>query len=68
MKKKLICLLAACFLLAAGAYAASGENSLVSLTYLKETFFGQVEDRVDRASDRSDEVILGESNHGEAGL
>lgn len=67
MKKKLICLLAACFLLAAGAYAASGENSLVSLTYLKETFFGQVEDRVDRALDRSDEVILRGSNHGEAG-
>lgn len=67
MKKKLICLLAACLLLAAGAYAAGGEHSLVSLTYLKETFFRQVEDQVDRALDRSDEVILGASDQGETG-
>lgn len=58
MMKKLAFLLSACLLLAAVAYAAGGEDSLVSLSYLTWTFLGNVEKRVDQKLDESDEAIL----------
>ncbi len=65
MMKKLAFLLSACLFLAAVAYAVSGEDSLVSLSYLTGTFFGNVEDRVDQKLDQSDEAILDQAAGGE---
>ena len=68
MMKKLALLLSACLLLAAVAYAAGGEDSLVSLSYLTGTFLGNVEDRVDQKLDQSDEAILEQAADGELDL
>ena len=68
MKKKLAFLLSACLLLAVAAYAAGGEDSLVSLSYLTGTFLGNVEDRVDQELDKSDAAILEQAADGEIDL
>lgn len=68
MMKKLVLLLSACLLLAAVAYAAGGEDSLVSLSYLTGTFLRNVEDRVDQKLDQSDEAILEQGADGELDL
>lgn len=68
MMKKLALLLSACLLLAAVAYAAGGEDSLISLSYLTGTFWGNMEDRVDQKLDQSDEAILEQAAGGELNL
>ena len=68
MMKKLALLLSACLLLAAAAYAAGGADSLISLSYLTGTFLENVEDRVDRKLDQSDEAILEQAAGGELDL
>ena len=68
MMKKLVLILSACLLLAAVAYAAGGEDSLVSLSYLTGTFLRNVEDRVDQKLDQSDEAILEQGADGELDL
>ena len=64
MMKKFALLLSACLLLAAVAYAAGGEDSLISLSYLTGTFLGNVEDRVEQKLDQSDKDILEQAADG----
>lgn len=68
MMKKLALILSTCLLLAAVAYAAGGEDSLISLSYLTGTFLENVEDRVDQKLDQSDEAILEWAADGELDL
>lgn len=69
MKKKIVCLLPLCVLLAAVAWAAAAGDAgdpLVSLAYLNGTFSNLLDARVDERLDASDQSLLESAESGDA--